>query len=164
MKHHASLGIMIILLMWLSSSCREKFDPNFHHYVFFVNDSDQHLYVGKTMSSSSLVYAHSADSVCRFGNITIMEELFNHGGTSYDDYDEEEFFQICVFDEVSYPNYPEKERFAYYELHTILTWEITLSDLRRLNWRLTFPPTENMKDLTMTPSYEEIIAKYGAGD
>ena len=106
------------------------------------------------MSSAVLVPAHSADSVCRIGNYSLMEELFNPGATCYEDYQEGGWIIIRVFDDVRYPVYPEKDRYAFEKRHTILTWRLDYDDILRLNWRLTYPPTEEMKDLKVSLSNE----------
>ncbi len=147
MKHLASF-LMIIPLVWFSSSCLEKPDPNTHHYVFFVNESNQDLFVGYVMSSAVLVPAHSADSVNR-----IVPKL-DVPYTCYEDYQEGGWIIIRVFDDVRYPVYPEKDRYAFEKQHTILTWRLDYDDILRLNWRLTYPPTEEMKDLKVSLSNE----------
>ena len=37
----------------------------------------------------------------------------------------------------------------------LVRYDLSLYDLRRLNWTLAYPPTENMKDMKMWPEYEE---------
>ena len=49
------------------------------------------------------------------------------------------------------------------ELHTdfkkaiIQRYDISLQDLQCLNWMLTYPPSENMKDIKMWPPYGSSI-------
>jgi len=37
---------------------------------------------------------------------------------------------------------------------TLKRYDLTLEDLRKLDWIVTYPPTEAMKDITMHPPYE----------
>ena len=44
----------------------------------------------------------------------------------------------------------------YPELVLLARYDLTLEDLRRLNWLCTYPPDERMKDVHMFPPYSEL--------
>lgn len=43
----------------------------------------------------------------------------------------------------------------------IARYDLTLDDLTLLDWEISFPPNESMRNIHMYPPYEDIIAKYG---
>jgi hypothetical protein len=153
-----SLVIVTFLL-----SCEGVEPDGLHHFVYFDNQTNQPLYIGSWWhGQKDCIPAHSADSVLKIGIIpstSCLGNLLYKGAHGYE-WDEEHRIIVCDVE-----NWGEQYAdFVFILSHTLMDMSISLTDLQRLNWRLTFPPTENMKDLTMTPSYEEIISKYGAGD
>ena len=152
------LFIFIVFSM-IFLSC-VKVDPNVHYHYYFVNHTDQDLNVGWSYIETNLVMAHSVDSVGGLLPVNKMEELFGRGPKNYDDAKSE--YSIRVFDVGTDPQ--EMHRTYYCDQLQIWYCSLNLDAFQRLNWRIEFPPTEDMKDLEMIPSYEEIIAKYGSGD
>ena len=39
----------------------------------------------------------------------------------------------------------------------LFSYLLSINDLQKVNFHLTYPPTENMKDLHMWPSYEDVM-------
>ena len=128
--------------------------PDAHYHLYFINNTDQDLFVATEEYETSLVKAHSADSVCGLVPVNKMEELFGLGPKNYDI--PEETYEIEVFD----ADRPENlSWFDYRKQYRIWYSILTLNDFKRLDWRIQFPPTKDMKKITMDPSYEIIIAQ-----
>ena len=146
---------MAIAGILLLPSCTSKWpwpyvDPNEHHCIYFVNDTDIDLYVGRVLSAADFVPAHSADSVCKLDDSGLWG-IFDKPETGYEQLSRT---VIRVFDENNYNHQgTTKEKIDYTNQHTLVTWTLTLEDLQRLNWRLTYPPTEEMEGIQTGPSY-----------
>ncbi len=42
----------------------------------------------------------------------------------------------------------------------LVRYDVSLQDFKDLDWEISFPPDERMKDIRMWPSYEEVVARY----
>ena len=156
--------LFILFLTFVSCDPALKDGPNAHTTITFVNNSDKALYVSSYHVSVEKMYDLSSLYKSAMAN-------HNEKVESNDTYNRRALCLVWNYwESVLSPNANprqdtiwvyvadadklEREKACY--RNTILyCYGLTLSDLRRLKWIVTYPPTPEMKDIKMFPAYCE---------
>ncbi len=171
-------GFLLFILSGILVTCAKPIS-NVHHYIYLVNNTDKPIYIGSGVfeASENCVLAHSSDSVLAKNapNIWYTQPLprcwewYLKGKGTLDIFDGVDFVHNTdqYTNEWSGATKEYYEEYALYEKeHTLITLWFDLNDLEQLNWRFTFPPTEQMLDMgvILGMTREEVISKYGISD
>ena len=136
-------------------SCGDKEDE-FHHRTINVNNlSDEIVYVmgdlwypNHMSFSCALVYGNG----CKTNPKEVNKKALDLGNNSFYEYNfgmMSDTLWIYVLDSV-------KLNSGVTSLDAVRQcYGVTLSDLYRLNWTISYPPTPEMKDIKMYPVYSE---------
>jgi hypothetical protein len=143
--------LMSIFLLVIIVSCERK---DCHKTIKFVNYSDSIIYIGFTFGIDTLFasrfpnpISHDMYKVISMSEntsaLTILSCLEGRISSSY--------IRIYIFTEhVLSSNTWGSIQKNYMVLQR---YDLTKADLQRLNWKITYPPSEAMKDVKMYPSY-----------
>jgi len=156
---------LMLLICLLATSCFDELQmrENCHQTIYFKNNSSKTLYtypaskypdtsLSEAESTSEIYYGHyvvSPDSVNHFAFARrfCLEDDFKSGHFGLDT------MMIFVFDLAVLENVPEDTIRAKYMV--LQRYDLSLSDLQKLDWEVTYPPTPEMKDMKMYPPYKE---------
>ena len=162
-------NVIIILLLYIvctAVTCEKKENENCHRAINFSNNLSKDLYVRGIRFN---FIAPGADELGYFRNTVSPEykvksgeqnnrratDLFNSchewnfdakGGNS-------DTLNVFVFEASVIENTPWEVVARDYLV--LKRYDLTLGDLQRLDWRVTYPPTEAMKDIKQYPPYGE---------
>lgn len=134
---------------------------NYHRRILLENCWDRPIYV--TISIDNYWYSEHFNDYFHFldkpmkeyasPNIIMPGETDREITESFESYEgmlqDGDSAVIEVYD-FQQPDKKDSECFLVYYL-------LSLKDLQKVNFHLTYPPNENMKDFHMKPSYEEVI-------
>ena len=159
MKYISVFSILCLLFILSSSTCIGDNSDERHYYIPFSNESKEDIYVnysefypdrgpvrdnlegispGRTnktlIMSSSWEWVFGDEGIQ--GNCcpldTLMVFVFDAEQLDADDHNLEEAL--------------------------LVRYDLSLMDLKHLNWMLSYPPSPQMQDMKMFPPYEEVIA------
>ena len=143
-------------LLFCSTACHPDEDETHHYKMYVINDSDKGLFIDYSCSKYDTVYTTN-------GSFDPDECLLSKE-TTY----------LSVTSRTSWENFfarPDNDTLHLYLLDADLVsiqmdksimarYDLSLQDLQHLDWQISFPPTEAMKNIHMWPSFETIIEKY----
>ena len=154
-------------LMNMAITCIPRENENCHTAIRFSNNSDKRLRVairpidpimfplndpfdiakfsGVSMGSRPVVYAHEQNNRSATQGTVCIENMprWNYSDTLF----------LFIFDANVIENTPWEVVARDYLV--LRRYDLTLEDLRRLNWQVTYPPTEAMRDVRMFPPFGE---------
>jgi hypothetical protein len=138
--------ITILLLSWICMAykcVKEEDSENCHFSIKFSNNSKIDIRVAE-----SSYLANSSGSIVKSGELDNRRALSGRDCLEYD------FFfpsYIYVFnaDLLAYKSWDEIVQNKLY----LKLYVLHLEDLQRLDWKITYPPTEAMKDIEQYPPY-----------
>ena len=155
--------ILFVLLSTLLLSCRSYEDtPNCHRRVMIVNEFENSIYV-----SHSFIYPDTVDFYTPFPKIdTHLNKVFPNDKSDIPLFIGRDCWEVLIKDK----ELVSSDTLMIYvfdgELIENISWDIisseykvlrrydvSLEDLQRLNWTITYPPTEAMRDVKMFPPY-----------
>jgi hypothetical protein len=164
MKKVSLLFGLVILLICTASRCQDKESENCHTAIGFSNNSTKNLYVRgmhyipRYPFASEVGYIHSTVNE-RYkvksgeqSNRKAMSSSGCHEDRFDDDYYSDTFI-VYIFDAAVVENTPWE--IVARDYLVLKRYDLTLEDLQRLDWKITYPPTEMMKDVKQWPPYEE---------
>lgn len=147
--------VIIFGLAYLSSACEED-KEHCHHTIQFNNNSDEIVYIHMGYDSiffynlfpnpiTEDIYRVDAYSENTLGlqHRNCIEYKFKHG-------DE---VSVFIFDAEILVTTPWDTIGKYYMV--LQRYDLMLEDLQKLNWTLSYPPTEAMKNIKMYPPYRK---------
>jgi len=156
------------LLIILLNGCERKYkeSENCHHSIVFSNNSDKIVYAeydNKGYPDSTYLFNGASPLNYRWLIINAYEQNNKRAlqRYPYDGYCYESVFStykkpvmIFVYDSQAL----ETTSFIrpYYDRIVLQRYDITLEDLRKLDWKITYPPDERMKYVKMHPPYKEV--------
>jgi len=155
----------MVLLISTATTCQDKENKNCHISIRFSNNSEKNLYV------------RSVHYIPRYPFASEVEYIHSTVQSHYKVYSGEQDNRDAMFDGSCLEYYFEDNDY-YSDTHIVYifdaavventAWEIvardylvlkrydlTLEDLQLLDWKITYPPTEAMKDVKQWPSYGE---------
>jgi hypothetical protein len=144
--------ILCVSVLALFGCVVNKEGPDCHTALTFSNGTDGTLYAdwtepGETIASIYPIKYVSGESRKEVhvssGSVFCIENRYKRGA---------DFISFYVFDgEVVESN----DWNSVVENNLVLQrYDLSLEDFRRLDWTLTYPPDERMKDIRMSPPYE----------
>ena len=166
MKNLVIITALVILTLNLNTCCREKEGPNCHYAITIVNSSDIDIYFlagtdtiiihnetpGGSLSDTYTVGAHQNKKLksLHFWEYTIcIEHLFTEELVVYGHkYGWLDFLRVNIYD-------ANAGKQGLLSKAILRSYYLTLEDLQRLDWKITYPPTETMRDVKMYPPYGE---------
>ena len=156
-----TIRVFSILMLYLNSGCGEKEGPNCHRTIIFNNVSNKELVINPGLNYPDTIdFANSGGYALNEGYWVQPNEInkralrlrycwesyFEHGTIPSDT------LMIFVFDAEVVKNIPWIE--VYKNYHVLKRYDLSLSDLHLLNWRISYPPTELMQTIKQYPPYE----------
>ena len=156
MKRYSYLPIVLILLLF--TACPKIDTENCHYSITVINDSDFDIYhdiyldtLGIYQSPKGLIgnaywLKVPAKGNNRYVSQDCYEYFFTKGTSFYNGtYGLLDSLRVYIFDALEVEQNLKKEMLKRYDL--------TLEDLRKLDWTVAYPPTEAMKDIIQYPPY-----------
>ena len=143
-------------LLFTAMTCTKDSDTQ-HHHIRFYNASDCDIYVDKSHDYPDTTLSRVQNVMTPGWNLMVQSHSTNNDAfTNRNSYEVDfrcryDTLVVFVFNsdtlalygwEYSKNNYCISQRY-----------DLSLSDLQRLSWRLQFPPTEGMRDIKMWPPY-----------
>ncbi len=181
MKHYSFLIVQMLLLFCIS--CVPENDENHHYYIIFNNDTGKDLYVNRSISypdtleefeylfedypienfsNANREYAkvsansHNTSALQLPWNRTYERAFYGHDGIPKDF--KNDTMMVFVWD----VEIKDKRTFHDRVKDSLLLqeafrarYDLSFQDLQRLNWTLSYPPSENMKTIKMWPRYSQ---------
>lgn len=160
--------VYFILLLLFMYSCEKSKD----HFISVVNNNDKLIciffdsrYPSDSLSAikclshnkPDIVFPYSSDHFTYWGTGKPNSwYLFYEEANDYDGYisvyigEIDMDFYESSFDERGFPE-------ITFEVPVIARYDIRKKDIEVLNWVISFPPSEAMKDIHMWPPYEQIV-------
>ncbi|MEO6682812.1 MAG: hypothetical protein ABIN48_08285 [Ginsengibacter sp.] len=158
------IGLLVLLTIVCGSTCRKN-KPDCHPYLFLKNNSQNVIssqsgfdYPDTLVSQINIFLGY--DSATRkinngdrysisWGQGSCFEALFSGGGSH----------ELLMSDTLSLFVFS-YDTLIKYDWETIRTqykvlkrYDLSLKDLNQLNWTVTYPPTEVMKEMKQFPPY-----------
>jgi hypothetical protein len=156
-------AVNILLLSWIcmASTCNKEESENCHLSITFVNNSDITLYV-KDDAFYLVDYPNPFDiskrSYFDSWQKNIKSQEVNKDAISSPSMCIEHFFDddlqllyVYIFDAAIVENTPWEVVARDYLV--LKRYDVTLADLQRLDWNISYPPDERMKDIKQYPPY-----------
>lgn len=168
MKHYYFLIIQMSILFCVS--CAPENDENHHYYIIFNNNTGKDLYV---IDSSIYPDTTNGPGGKIFGNQGFCKVEAYRSSSEPLHYLWESYEEAFILDEYG-KRYPSDTMMVFvYDVETFdkitrhdrvkdslllqeafrARYDLSLQDLQRLNWTLSYPPTENMKTIKMWPNF-----------
>ena len=153
------IKLLLLSLILMSTKCEDKESENCHTSIRFSNNSEKDLYVrlydlvhrppgvseiehiSSTVQQRYKVYTGEQDNREATHQISCIESFFRGQDTK----------TLYVFDAAVVEN--TSWGVVARDSLVLKRYDLTLEDLQRLNWFITYPPTEAMKDIKMYPPY-----------
>ena len=145
-------------MLYMNDSCVDKESTNCHYYITIINDSDFDIYFNMPIDTTGFYYAASAMIANAF-----RYKVNAHNNKKYKD---RECIEYKFTKGVTFPNgkYAPLDSLRVYILDatvleqdlkykTLIRYDLSLDNLRYLNWTVTYPPGEEMKNIVMYPPY-----------
>ena len=129
---------------------------DFHHHIFFCNNGNYATYV-------DISYKHPDTAIQRDPTIPgwhkktephrTNEDALTNASSYEGDFSSHLMDTLIIF--VFNADTATLQGWEYVKDHNLVTqrYDLSLSDLQNLNWSLTFPPTEEMRNIKMWPPY-----------
>jgi len=163
MKKFATVFPAILFLSLLCCCSLNKVDGT-HRYILFDNTSEYYLYVCPfrmkygdcdTLDRNYSAFGQEKYRVPPGTSNTAALRLYR-GNTYESTMRHYDYLSVFIWnkDNVSEIN-------GAYFGSIIARYDLTLDNLFLLDWEISFPPDERMKDIHMYPPYQEIIERYG---
>jgi len=153
--------IKILLLAWvcMAISCPPKERENCHASIRFVNNSEMLLYVTDVSNSRDFdpldirrLYFQPLQKrikCCEVNKDALV--IYNRCYESIFDIDGADTIFVFIFDAAVVEN--TSWEVVARDYLVLKRYDLTLSDLQRLEWKITYPPTEAMKDVKQHPPF-----------
>jgi len=149
------IKLSVILLVCTAATCEKRESENCHTSIRFSNKTTRDLYV-----RSYPLFVHHPDPF----DISRLPRPRKVGAGEIDNRDamlqsfcyENSFSDtmfVYVFDAMVIRHRPWEVIARDYLV--LQRYDLTLEDLQRLNWRITFPPDERMRNVKMYPPFNQ---------
>lgn len=138
------LGIISFVII----SCKD--DERYHEKMYFVNTSNSPVYV--EWNSSLLPYLLSKRAINHwYDYASPMKSVVMYNFDTWESYflHSSDTMRIYVADA--------DKVIADDTTNLLARYDLSLFDLIDLNWRVSYPPSLNMKNMTMTPSFDSLF-------
>lgn len=152
--------VSMFLVLSPSFTCVGEDREDCHYRIYFTNESEKELYVNYSAyypdTTNAVLDDLDYDSnrvfpgkINKEALLTFVswESLF---GTNNGNLNPIDTLMVFVFD----AKHLEADRHRVMDA-LLVRYDLSLQDLQRLNWTLSYPPMENMKDVKMWPRFEK---------
>ena len=168
--------LMMIATIFSVFSCRHYYfeDETHHRRIHFINWGNKAIYIRGMIDRNWYPDPFISHSLERFNHINLQDEILAHnfgkimpGKINYDlmdlldDYYE---YHIVDKDSVVFSVFDGEHLEANDSDSFIVCYLLSLEDLKKLHFQVSYPPTEDMKDVYMYPSYDEVIRQNRPND
>ena len=156
--------VLLVYIICAAVSCEQKENDNCHVAIRLSNNSHKDVYVRAIQldflqsGSGELGYSRYRNTVTPVYKVKSGEQ--NNRRATDDNYCLEDTFidhsfsdtlNLYVFDAFIVENTPWEVVARDYLV--LKRYDLSLEDLQKLDWRVTYPPTEAMKDVEQYPPY-----------
>jgi len=158
------IKILLLALTCMATRCPDKESENCHTAIGFSNNSEKSLRVIDKFTDT--FFSDPLDIRKEFAGIVTSRDFFIHSGEQnnrhvmsgpmcYEALFINERFSdtvyVYVFDAAVVDNTPWE--IVAEDYLVLKRYDLSLEDLQRLDWQITYPPTEAMKDVKQYPPY-----------
>ncbi len=148
---------ILFCVVFAFPSCNYENSDKWHYRITIQNNSDKAITYQDFYISPEITIAQAQSIAASYAGYSIkpgMAEDFvsnvpDHWEAFFHNLPPTDTLVLFIFDADSYKTSIEKS--------CIVGYKLTLDFLRQMNWHIYYPPTPEMRDMEMTPSYEEII-------
>lgn len=146
-----------ILLAWICVSCDIMFTPaNEHLDLACENNSNKTVYLAMYINPPSYRHRPFAfpEEHCAVepGTTNYRISILRSGDSLEQRYKANEFLCFYVF-----PSYTHEA--VYLDEFKLVSYKLSLDDMIALDFKLSYPPDERMKDMEMDPPYTTFLQK-----
>ena len=156
------LSVFFLYIICAAVSCEKKESEICHTVIRFSNNSENDLYIRSVLGNKGhpitleLSYYHNTiltqykvvsgeqNNRRATDNNTCYEHVFERNSTP-------DTLKFYVLDAYVVENTPWD--IVARDYLVLKRYDLSLEDLQKLNWRVTYPPTEEMKDVEQYPPY-----------
>lgn len=139
-------------------------DENHHYKVYFENCWDKPIIIWSSRFSHVYgandceMYVPYEELICRYDN---QGKKIPPGGINNDYIKSEIFYENCLkeWDSLYIAVFYNEQTILNDSLSFLVSYLLSLNDLQKVDFHITYPPKENMKDVHMWPSFEEVIER-----
>ncbi len=161
-----AIKILVLFCICTATTCRKKEDSeNCHYAIEFSNNFEKNLRVRPSMyvynipnscgiRTLSYIYNTATDDMYLVRRGEQNNRKATEAGGCVESLFAEHYadtLNIYIFDAEVIENTPWETVVRDYLV--LKRYDLSLSDLQRLNWQVTYPPTEAMKDIQQWPEY-----------
>lgn len=152
--------VSMFLVLSPSFTCVGEDEENCHYHIGFTNESEKELYVNYSAYYPDTTNA-VLDDLDYYSNrvfpgkinkealLTFVSWEFLFGADiDHKNLNSIDTLMVFIFDAKRLEANPSHIDDAFLQ-----RYDLSLQDLQRLNWMLSYPPTESMKDIKMWPRY-----------
>jgi hypothetical protein len=153
-------GILLLSWICMATTCVPKESENCHPTIKFSNNSDMTLYVQDVdfylvdspdpFDIRKYSYFHPGQRNIKSHTVT-KEALFSRSCFEHQ-FKTINTLYVYVFDAEVVKN--TSWDIIARDYLVLKRYDLTLEDLQRLDWKISYPPTEAMKDVEQWPPYE----------
>ena len=146
--------IMLLIPVLMGGSC-ENDDENCHDRIVFLNKTSRTLYVKKEESIilsryNGYPYSDSYKTLPNENNNTAFFNVFSGRSDCYENTLKDTLY-VFIFEEDVLANHSWAD---VVDKNLVLQrYNLSLQDLQQLNWQISYPPSELMKDMKMYPPF-----------
>jgi hypothetical protein len=145
---------MLLIPILMGGSC-ENNDKNCHDRIYFLNKTSRTLYVKKEDSVilsryNGYPYSDSYKVLPNENNYTAFFNVFSGRSDCYENTLKDTLY-VFIFEEDVLANHSWAD---VVDKNLVLQrYDLSLKDLQQLNWQISYPPSELMKDMKMYPPF-----------
>ena len=154
MRKFRMVVIMLLIPVLMGGSC-ENDDENCHDRIDFLNKTSRTLYVKKEESIilsryNGYPYSDSYKTLPNENNNTAFFNVFSGRSDCYENTLKDTLY-IFIFEEDVLVNHSWAD---VVDKNLVLQrYDLSLKDLQQLNWQISYPPSEQMKEMKMYPPF-----------
>ena len=160
MKRFLQLAVCLLVLLLFGTSCEYKFKGK-HRTILLENRSSLPLIAFERSGYDTIVTGRSFIDKDRYyvspnsNNSQALKRI--RWGTYEDLFTYHQYCLVFILNanDVRWSNDHLSDLDSY-----LVRYDFTLEDLQDLDWRISFPPNDSMKTISMWPPFEDVVAKY----
>lgn len=171
MSKKTVLLVLAIIFACVLAGCKKPVIEHKHKYIGIINNSDLELLADYSLNTKYSFYSkllHCCNCHLKYPDEIEDQYISPHSekkkgiASYYDSYEisfeKNEKISLLLIDCAKIP-YVDLDKGA--ELKSIcFRYDVSLDDLEELGWTVTFPPTEEMRGITMDPDIDTILQMY----
>lgn len=146
-------------LLFTAITCVHDDTDDRHSYIFFYNGSDYDVYINLSYCYPDTSLLHEQNVMTPGWNYSVESHSYNNEAFAQNTSYESMFISMIGKDTLIVFVYNADTLsvygWDYVKDHIMVAqrYDLSLTDLQNLNWRLTFPPSEEMRNIKMWPPY-----------